>query len=157
MPETSNEQVVHRYLAAHKAHDYDTVGRLRHPDWTVEWPQSGERVRGDANDRAIMDSWPGGLPQAGDIRVVGAEDRWVVTPALTMVRVVGSGDFVVDRWHGDVSGRLRVARGRPPRAPRRPRSARDLVLRTAARGAWLAGAVGRADRRFMTESGGSVR
>ena len=92
MPETSNEQVVHRYLAAHKAHDYDTVGTLRHPDWTEEWPQSGERVRGHANDRSIMDNWPGGLPQAGDIRVVGAEDRWVVTPALTMVRIVGSGD-----------------------------------------------------------------
>jgi hypothetical protein len=91
--ETSNEQVVHLYLAAHKAHDYDTVGTLRHRDWTEEWPQSGERVRGHANDQSIMDNWPGGLPQASDIRVVGAEDRWVVTPALTMVRIVGSGDF----------------------------------------------------------------
>jgi len=93
MAETSNEQVVHRYLAAHKTHDYDAIGDLRHPNWTAEWPQTGERIRGDANDRAIMDNWPDGTPDALDVRVVGAEDRWVVTPAFTMVRVVGSGDF----------------------------------------------------------------
>ncbi|HKF86327.1 MAG TPA: hypothetical protein VKB30_11125 [Candidatus Limnocylindrales bacterium] len=97
MAETSNEQVVHRYLAAHKAHDYDAVETMRHRDWAVDWPQSGERVRGVANDRAIMDNWPGGLPEALEIRVVGAEDHWVVTPSFTMVRIVGSGDS----WWGD--------------------------------------------------------
>jgi hypothetical protein len=88
----SNEEVVRRYLAAHVAHDYDTVDALRHPAWVEEWPQSGERVRGSANDRAIMDNWPGGLPEAGDVRIVGSEDRWVVTPAFTIQRVVGDGD-----------------------------------------------------------------
>ena len=97
MADSSNQEVVHRYLDAHKAHDYDTVDALRHADWVEEWPQSGERVRGSANDRAIMDSWPGGLPEAGEVRVVGSEDRWVVTPSLTVQRVVGSGDF----WWGD--------------------------------------------------------
>ena len=45
----------------------------------------------------IMDSWPGGLPNADAIRVVGSEDRWVATPMNTMHRVVGSGDF----WWSD--------------------------------------------------------
>ncbi len=81
-----------RYLAAHTAHDYDTVGVLRHPEWTTEWPQSGERVRGHANERAIRDNWPGGPPAAGRIRVVGSEDRWVMTAAHAVHRVVGSGD-----------------------------------------------------------------
>ena len=97
MAEASNQEVVRRYFDAHKAHDYDTVATLRHPDWIEEWPQSGERVRGSANDRAIMDSWPGGLPEAEEIRLVGSEDRWVVTPGLTVQRIVGSGDF----WWAD--------------------------------------------------------
>ena len=97
MAEPSNEAVVRRYLAAHAAHDYDTVGALRDPDWTVEWPQSGERVRGGANDRAIMDNWPGGLPSGEGFRVVGSEDRWVTTALNTIHRVVGSGDL----WWAD--------------------------------------------------------
>jgi hypothetical protein len=92
MAAPSNEEVVRRYLAAHIAHDYDTVGALRDPGWMLEWPQSGERVRGHANDRAIMDNWPGGLPNAQAVRVVGSEDRWVATPLNTIQRVVGSGD-----------------------------------------------------------------
>jgi hypothetical protein len=54
----SNEEVVRADVEAHAAHDYDTVGRMRHTDWTTEWPESGERVRGHANDRAIIDNWP---------------------------------------------------------------------------------------------------
>jgi len=93
MTEASNDGVVRRYLAAHKAHDFDAIGRLRHPDWTTEWPQSQERVRGDANDRAIMEHWPAGMPTALDeVRVVGAEDRWVMTPSFTVARVIGDGD-----------------------------------------------------------------
>jgi hypothetical protein len=97
MAEASNGEIVRRYLAAHTAHDYDTVGALRDPDWTVEWPQSGERVRGGANDRAIMDNWPGGLPSSEGFRVAGSEDRWVTTPLNTIHRVVGSGDL----WWAD--------------------------------------------------------
>jgi hypothetical protein len=89
---SSNEEVVHRYLAAHFGHDYDTVGGLRDPEWVLEWPQTGERVRGHANDRAIMDNWPGGLPSGEKIRIVGSEDRWVLTPSNTFHRIVGSGD-----------------------------------------------------------------
>ena len=97
MAQPSNDEIVRRYVAAVSAHDDDTVGALRDPDWTVEWPQSGERVRGHANDRAIMDNWPGGPPSAAEFRVIGSEDRWMVTPLNTIHRVVGSGDF----WWGD--------------------------------------------------------
>jgi hypothetical protein len=91
--ELSSEDVVHRYLDAHVTHDDKTLGNLRDPDWTAEWPQTGERVRGHANDVAIMDNWPGGRPSAAKVRVVGSEDRWVITPVFTFHRVVGSGDF----------------------------------------------------------------
>ena len=88
----SNEDLVRAYIAAHQAHDYEAVGRMRHPDWVQDWPQTGERIRGHENDREIMAHWPGGLPQANEVRVVGSEDRWVVTPSMTMQRVVGNGD-----------------------------------------------------------------
>ena len=92
MAEQSNEDLVRRYIEAHRVHDYDLVGTLRAADWTIEWPQSGERVRGHANDQAIMNHWPGGLPTAGEVRIVGNEDRWVMTPAFTIERVAGNGD-----------------------------------------------------------------
>ena len=93
MAEPSNEDIVRRYLAAHSAHDYDAGGALCDPAWTMDWPQSGERVRGTANGRAIMENWPAGRPSGLTFQVVGSEDRWVVTAFNTIQRVVGSGDF----------------------------------------------------------------
>lgn len=93
----TNDEVVHRYVAAYKADDRETQARLRHPGWTVDYPQSGERIRGDANMAAIMDHYPGGAPQVERTRVVGSEDRYVVTPSFTIERVVGNGDL----WWGD--------------------------------------------------------
>ena len=101
MPAPSNEDVINRYLDAHVRHDYDEVGRLRAPAWVEEWPQSNERVRGHANDAAIMANWPGGTPEAEGVRVAGAEDRWVMTPSLTYQRIAGSGDM----WWTEAIGR----------------------------------------------------
>jgi hypothetical protein len=68
------------------------MARLRDPDFTVDYPQSGERIRGHANERAIADNYPGGLPAVDPGRIIGSEDRWVVTPSFTFERVAGSGD-----------------------------------------------------------------
>lgn len=93
MANLSNEEVVRKYVAAHEAHDDDAIGALRAADWSEDWPQSGERVRGHDNDRAIMRAWPGGQPQAEGTSIHGSEDRWVITPGLTFQRVVGEGDI----------------------------------------------------------------
>jgi ketosteroid isomerase-like protein len=95
--EQSNEDVVRRYWKAHGVHDYETLGSLRHRDWTVEWPQTGERIRGHANDRAAHEAYPGGLPGIALPRLVGSEDQWALTPSFTVQRIVGNGDF----WWGD--------------------------------------------------------
>jgi ketosteroid isomerase-like protein len=92
MPQLSNEEVVRAYAAALATGDADALTKLRHPDWTVEWPQSGERVRGDASARAIDEAFPGGRPSVRSERFVGSEDRWIVTPIFTAQRIVGSGD-----------------------------------------------------------------
>lgn len=58
--------------------------KLRHPDYTLEMPQSGERIRGRDAMRAMQEAYP--VPPTGLAlrRVVGAGDTWVVE---------GSGDW----------------------------------------------------------------
>src|SRR5262245_503299 len=93
MPQLSNEDVANRYLDAHRRHDNDAIGSFRAGDWDEELPQSGEGVRGHANDMAIMANWPGGTPEPKSARVVGSEDRWVLTPQWTHQRIVGAGEM----------------------------------------------------------------
>lgn len=94
MPELTNEEVINAYLRALADNDGETIGRLRHPDYVLDYPQSGERIRGHVNERAIADHYPGGVPDMvdGSARVAGSEDRWVVTPSFTFERIAGSGD-----------------------------------------------------------------
>jgi hypothetical protein len=88
----SNEEIVNAYLRAYTVDDSAALGALRHPDWMVDYPQSGERIRGHANDRAVAANYPGGLPGLATDQVIGSEDRWVVSPSFTYERIVGSGD-----------------------------------------------------------------
>ena len=93
MASLSNEEVVNRYLDAHRRRDTEAQARLRSKGWYEDWPQSNERVRGHENDAAIMRNWPGGEPTPGEGKVTGSEDRWVMTPGMTYQRIAGSGDF----------------------------------------------------------------
>ena len=92
MAELTNDEVIHAYIHALTIDDAAALGRLRDPGWYVDYPQSGERIRGHANERAIADNYPGGLPDIDPSRIVGSEDRWVVSPSFTFQRVVGSGE-----------------------------------------------------------------
>ncbi|MES2211222.1 MAG: nuclear transport factor 2 family protein [Chloroflexota bacterium] len=92
MPDPTNEDIVRAYMRATNDNDLDRLAELRHTDWTSEWPQSGERIRGDANMREIVDHFPGGLPEVRTGRLIGSEDRWVMTPLYSVQRIVGSGD-----------------------------------------------------------------
>ena len=94
----TNEEVVRRYARASAENDVDALAALRHPDWMVEWPQSGEHVHGSDAFAEIVRNYPGGTPRAEVSRIVGAEDRWVMTAGNTIMRVVGSGDFWWCEW-----------------------------------------------------------
>lgn len=98
MARLTSEETVRQYAEATVAFDLPTLTRLRHPDWMVVWPQSGERVRGTENFAEIIRNYPGGTPITEVTRVIGAEDRWVVTPGNTVLKVVGSGDFWWAEW-----------------------------------------------------------
>jgi hypothetical protein len=95
---TSNEDTVRAYTEASAARDFDGLGRFRHEDWQALWPQSGERVLGHACWAEMAQSYPGGRPEVSLDRLVGSEDRWVVTPGNTVARVAGSGDFWWGEW-----------------------------------------------------------
>jgi hypothetical protein len=95
---SSNEDVARRYAEASAALDLEKMAALRHPEWQAAWPQSGERIIGDDNYRRIVESYPGGYPTSQIRRLVGAEDRWVVTPANTVQQIAGSGEFWWTEW-----------------------------------------------------------
>ena len=94
----SNEQVIAAYAEASARLDMDALAALRHPDWRVIWPQSGEEVHSSEAFAEIIRNYPGGAATSEVTRVVGAEDRWVVTPGNTVVMVAGSGDFWWSEW-----------------------------------------------------------
>jgi len=98
MSELTNEQVVEQYAEASARLDTEALARLRHADWTVVWPQSGERVHSSEAFAEIVRNYPGGPARSEVTRVVGAEDRWVVSPGNTILMVAGSGDFWWSEW-----------------------------------------------------------
>lgn len=86
------EELVREYMEAVAQNDFDTMGRLRHPDWSEDWPQSGERVQSHDDYRKIHEDFPAGMPQIDVHQIAGAEDRYVMTPSMTIQRIAGSGD-----------------------------------------------------------------
>ena len=85
----ARNSIVERYARALPS-DCATLATLRHPDLVEDWPQSGERIRGHANYQAIHENYPGGPPDLKPRRIIGTEDRWVVTPSFTPLRIIGT-------------------------------------------------------------------
>jgi ketosteroid isomerase-like protein len=94
MAEPSGRAIVERYARATQARDFDALALLLADDYVDEFPQSGERTRGKANALAIVRNYPGGVGtiEPTSTRLVGAEDRWVLTPTFATLRIEGSGD-----------------------------------------------------------------
>lgn len=55
---TTLRQLVERYWEVMNTNDYTAVGALFHDEFTLDWPQSGERIRGRANFAAINANYP---------------------------------------------------------------------------------------------------
>ena len=94
MTDPSGRAIVERYARALGDKDYDALALLLADDYVDEMPQSGERVRGKANQLALVHNYPGGVGtiEPKSTRLVSAEDRWVLTPSFTVLRIEGSGD-----------------------------------------------------------------
>jgi len=88
----TNREIVDRFVQALAARDLDRQAEVCSPDMVVEYPQSGERIRGWANIRAVHENYPEGLPRDLEGRAIGSEDRWVVGPSFNVLRIEGTGD-----------------------------------------------------------------
>ena len=85
MDTQDNRLLLERYLAG--ILDSEQEYALRHEDVVIDMPQSGERIRGRDNMKAMQDAFPG-------------------PPTITIRRMVGSGDVWVVEGRSDYSGRI---------------------------------------------------
>jgi ketosteroid isomerase-like protein len=84
MDEVDVRQIFSRlfeHMSPEEEHD------LRHPDFVMEMPQSGERIIGRENMRSMQEMYPG-------------------PPSIELRRVVGSGDVWVVEARSDYDGRI---------------------------------------------------
>ena len=76
-----------RLYDAFNRRDYDEAMHMIHPDFIEEWPQSGERIHGPDNLRAILQNYPGGVSLEATPAYHGREEEWAITPGYTVVRM----------------------------------------------------------------------
>src|SRR5215207_10816070 len=74
----NNKQIVENFWLTMATNDFHAAAALLHDDYLLEWPQSGERIRGRANFVAINANYP-------------AHGRW----EFTIHSIVAEGDTVV--------------------------------------------------------------
>jgi ketosteroid isomerase-like protein len=53
-----SKKVVEGFWAAMQTNDFKAAGEFLHDDYVLEWPQSGERIRGRANFVAVNEHYP---------------------------------------------------------------------------------------------------
>jgi ketosteroid isomerase-like protein len=86
-------EVVDRYVQALQSGDLDAQDATLHDDFEEDYPQSGERIIGKANRRAIVEHFSASAPALPKVdSVMGSQDRWVLGPSYTALRVTGTGD-----------------------------------------------------------------
>ena len=96
---TAHEVFNTRFVKAMNERNYDEYEALLTDDYVGEYPQSGEVIRGAKNARAIVEQYPGGLPEDNidtrSTRIAATDARWVRTPTFTFVRAEGTGNVGV--------------------------------------------------------------
>lgn len=87
-----SKQIVEGFWAAMQTNDFNAASEFLHDDYVLEWPQSGERIRGRANFVAVNEQYP-------------AHGRW----QFTIHRIIAEGDEVVSDvsvTDGAITGRV---------------------------------------------------
>lgn len=88
---STNRAVIDRFVTSLNERRFDDLVELLDADVIQDWPQSGETFRGRESIRAVLDAFAE-LPISEATRVVGSEDKWVLTPTWTPLQIVGTGD-----------------------------------------------------------------
>ncbi|GAC1513497.1 MAG: nuclear transport factor 2 family protein [Candidatus Dormibacteraceae bacterium] len=101
MSAQDNRRIVEQLWAAVEAQDWDAHDRLIDDGYVQEWPQSGERIRGKANSRAIKDNYPTGRsPKLR--RIMGAGDVWIMETTIDYGSEVAQGVHVIELKDGKI-------------------------------------------------------
>ena len=72
------KQVIETFWQTMEGNDFYAVAQLMHDEFTLEWPQSGERIRGRENFAKLNTAYP-------------AEDKW----RFIINSIVADGEVVV--------------------------------------------------------------
>ena len=89
MDAIESRQIVERYWETMNTNDWSAVGGLFLDDFTLDWPQSGERIRGRENFAAVNANYPHPGPWHFQVRRIVADERGaasdvvVTAPALS--------------------------------------------------------------------------
>ena len=85
MDETQIREALNRHWAASDANDFDVEHDIYREDAVLEYPQSGERIRGRRNIQASRAAQPN-AKRFTVSRIVGAGDLWVTEFILSYDR-----------------------------------------------------------------------
>jgi hypothetical protein len=78
-PASMDEQAAHEFLTElYSLLSAEAEDRIRHEEYTMEWPQSAERLRGRQKMKAFVESNAGSRPPRWPRRVLVREGLWVV-------------------------------------------------------------------------------
>ena len=91
MSRAEGKQIIEQFWIAMQTNDFKAAAEFLHDDYVLEWPQSGERIRGPANFVAVNENYP-------------AHGQW----NFTVHHILAEGDQVVSDvsvTDGVISGR----------------------------------------------------
>ena len=74
-----SKDVVTQFWAMMQRNDFAAAGEMLHDAYVLEWPQSGERIRGRSNFVAVNTHYPAAGPWHFTLHRLLADDNEVVT------------------------------------------------------------------------------
>ena len=118
MNETRNVRAaLDRHWAASDANDFEAEHEIYHDDAALEYPQSGERIRGRRNIQASRSAQPNKKRFAVQ-RILGAADLWVTELVLTYDGAPTYTVSIMEFKDGEVAVRPSTSAIPSSRAPR---------------------------------------
>jgi ketosteroid isomerase-like protein len=81
MSEAENRKTIEKLAQAINAGDLAMLETVFAEDVVLEWPQSGERIRGEKNRKEIYARFPS-LPKVSPRRLQGRADLWTLEASL---------------------------------------------------------------------------
>ncbi len=102
MGEPENRRVVERLIECINHRRVEVMDELFHEDAVMDWPQSGEKVVGGDNRRAIYRAFPG-LPTITPRRMLAAGDLVVAEASLDYGGPMFKTVFIFEFRHGKIA------------------------------------------------------